>query len=123
MDTEIRQAFGQRVRTLRQERGFSLRKFALTIGADKSYLVDIEYGRKSPTLDTIWRISSGLDVTMSYLLLGVETQHGACDGRRGAPSQAFQRLSRAGSAARGVGADTKAAIDRESKGLAQTLSS
>lgn len=58
---------------LREERGFSLRKFALTIGADKSYLVDIEYGRKSPTLDTIWRIASGLDVTMSYLLYEVDS--------------------------------------------------
>ena len=48
MSSEIRQAFGRRVRELRVERGFSLRKFALTIGADKSFLVDIEYGRKSP---------------------------------------------------------------------------
>ena len=46
MGTEARQAFGRRVRELRVERGYSLRKFALTIGADKSYLVDIEYGRK-----------------------------------------------------------------------------
>ena len=53
MGTEVRQAFGRRVRELRVERGYPLRKFALTIGADKSYLVDIEYGRKSPTLDTI----------------------------------------------------------------------
>ena len=79
--SDIRQAFGQRVRALRKERGFSLRKFALTIGADKSYLVDIEYGRKSPTLDTVWRISSGLDVTMSYLLFEVDSHHGK-EGRK-----------------------------------------
>lgn len=79
MSAEIRQAFGRRVRELRLERGFSLRKFALTIGADKSYLVDIEYGRKSPTLDTIWRISRGLDVTMSYLLFEVDSARTGCE--------------------------------------------
>lgn len=79
MGTEVRQAFGRRVRELRIERGYSLRKFALTIGADKSYLVDIEYGRKSPTLDTIWRIASGLDVTMSYLLFEVDSPHVSCE--------------------------------------------
>ena len=79
MSSEIRQAFGRRVRELRVERGFSLRKFALTIGADKSFLVDIEYGRKSPTLDTIWRISRGLDVTMSYLLFEVDSKYVCCD--------------------------------------------
>lgn len=81
MSNEIRQAFGRRVRELRMERGFSLRKFALTIGADKSYLVDIEYGRKSPTLDTIWRISRGLDVTMSYLLFEVDSKYVSCDSK------------------------------------------
>ena len=79
MGTEVRQAFGRRVRELRVERGYSLRKFALTIGADKSYLVDIEYGRKSPTLDTIWRIASGLDVTMSYLLFEVDSPRVNCE--------------------------------------------
>ncbi|WP_342586918.1 helix-turn-helix domain-containing protein [Olsenella sp. An188] len=73
MSMETRQAFGRRVRALRTESGFSLRKFALAIGADKSYLVDVEYGRKSPTLDTVERIARGLDVSMSYLLEGVDT--------------------------------------------------
>ena len=79
MGTEARQAFGRRVRELRVERGYSLRKFALTTGADKSYLVDIEYGRKSPTLDTIWRIASGLDVAMSYLLFEVDSPRLSCE--------------------------------------------
>ena len=73
MSSEVRHAFGQRVRALRLERNFSLRQFALTIGINKSCLVDIEFGRKAPTLDTIERIAGGLDVTMSYLMLGIET--------------------------------------------------
>lgn len=73
MSIETRQAFGRRLRSLREEQGFSLRKFALTIGTDKSYLVDIEHGRKSPTLDTVERISRGLGVSMSFLLMGVDS--------------------------------------------------
>ena len=60
MSSEVRHAFGQRVRALRLERNFSLRQFALTIGINKSFLVDIEFGRKAPTLDTIERIAGGL---------------------------------------------------------------
>lgn len=73
MSIETRQAFGRRLRSLREGQGYSLRKFALTIGADKSYLVDIEHGRKSPTLDTVERISRGLGVSMSFLLMGVDS--------------------------------------------------
>ena len=85
MSAEVRQAFGNRVRSLRRERDISLRKFADTIGMDKSYLSSIELGRKSPTLDTIERIASGLDVTMSFLLFEVETRRTACsyDGTSG----------------------------------------
>lgn len=44
-----------------------------SIGTNKSYLVDVEYGRKSPTLDTIERIARGLDVTISYLVKDIDT--------------------------------------------------
>lgn len=73
MSSTTRHAFGKRVRSLRTESGFSLRKFALTIGVDKSFLVDIEYGRVSPTLDTIERIASGLDMDLASLFWGVGT--------------------------------------------------
>lgn len=71
MSSETRQEFGRRVRALRETRGFSLRQFALTIGINKSFLVDVEHGRKSPTLDTIERISNGLGVPISHLMIGV----------------------------------------------------
>lgn len=71
MSTETRQEFGRRVRTLRESKGFSLRQFALTIGINKSFLVEIEYGRKAPTLDTMEKIAWGLGVPISYLLFGV----------------------------------------------------
>lgn len=60
---------------LRKERSLSLRQFALSIRTDKTFLSNIENGRQSPTLDTIERIASGLDVTMSFLLYGVEEEN------------------------------------------------
>lgn len=80
MSEGTRQAFGRRVRALREQRGISLRKFALTVGINKSFLVDIEYGRRSPTLDTMEKIAGGLGVSLSYLLRGV--------GPEGAPRDA-----------------------------------
>ena len=74
MSMEVRQAFGRRVRYLREERKLSLRQFAATIDMDKSFLSNIEHGRKSPSLDTIERIAGGLDVTMSYLMFEIDSK-------------------------------------------------
>ena len=41
---------------------------------DKSFLSNIEHGRKSPSLDTIERIAGGLDVTMSYLMFEIDSK-------------------------------------------------
>lgn len=71
MEGEIRVAFGMRVRMLRKERNVSLRQFALMIGIDKGFLVDVELGRKSPTLDTIAKIAAGLDMSLGELLEGI----------------------------------------------------
>ena len=74
MSSEMRRVFGKRVRCMRQRRGISLRGFALMIGIDKGFLVDIEYGRKSPTLDTIEKIASGLGVKTSDLFIDIEDE-------------------------------------------------
>ena len=66
-----RQQLGMRVRKLRRGQNLSLRKFADMIGISKDYLVDIEFGRKSPTLDTLVKISWGFGITLSDLLEGV----------------------------------------------------
>ena len=71
MEGEIRAAFGMRVGSLRKERNVSLRQFALMIGIDKGFLVDVELGRKSPTLDTIAKIAAGLDMSLRELFEGI----------------------------------------------------
>ena len=73
MSESTRQAFGKRVRGLRQEREISLRRFALMIGRDKGFLLDVEYGRKSPSLDTIEKIAAGFGMTISDLCQDIDT--------------------------------------------------
>jgi len=43
------------------------------IGIDKGFLLDIEHGRKSPTLDTIEKIAGGFGMTISDLCQGIDT--------------------------------------------------
>ena len=54
------QAFGQRVRELRKERGYSQEQFADLAGLDRSYMGHIERGEKNITLLKIYQISNAL---------------------------------------------------------------
>lgn len=71
MENQTRQQLGARIRTLREARGISLRGFAVSIGADKTYLSDVERGRRSPTVDMAGRIAHGLGLTLSELFEGI----------------------------------------------------
>ena len=53
---------GNRIRTLRQENGFSQEKFALNIGMDRTYFASVEAG-----IVNIKKIADGLGVTLSEL--------------------------------------------------------
>jgi transcriptional regulator with XRE-family HTH domain len=67
-NTAYRRAFGQRLRQLRDERGFSQEGLALESGIARSYLGGIERGEKNPALDHIVRLSTTLDVQPSELM-------------------------------------------------------
>ncbi len=59
---------GQRIRTLRQERGMSLGDLERASGVTKGYLSQLERGNASnPSLDAIKKISRGLDAPLSAL--------------------------------------------------------
>lgn len=59
---------GMTVRQIRLERGFTLQALADESGISKSYLGDIEKGRKNPTTDVIEAIAQALDVPARQLL-------------------------------------------------------
>jgi transcriptional regulator with XRE-family HTH domain len=59
---------GLTVRRLRTDRGFTLQALADESGVSKSYLGDIEKGRKNPTTDVIEAIAMALGVPARELL-------------------------------------------------------
>lgn len=58
---------GQRIRKEREAQGISLRRFALMIGVGRTYLVDVENGRRNIGIENLCRIADGLGIRVSEL--------------------------------------------------------
>lgn len=63
-----RKAFGARVRELRKEIGLSQEGLAHEAGLDRSYMGQVERGKRNITLDNIYRIAEALGVEAGSLL-------------------------------------------------------
>lgn len=63
--------FGDRVRTLRQERGWSQEGFAAECGLDRTYIGGIERGERNLALRNIERIAKTLKVSLAELMKGL----------------------------------------------------
>jgi transcriptional regulator with XRE-family HTH domain len=59
---------GIKVKYLRKENGYSLRKFGKICNLSHSYINDIESGRTNPSIQTLQIIADKLNTNMSYLL-------------------------------------------------------
>lgn len=59
--------FGERVRELRKERGFSQEGFAAACGFDRTYISGIERGRRNPSLSAIEILAKALNVSVAEL--------------------------------------------------------
>ncbi len=62
-----RVAFGQRLRALRTDRGWSQEEFAHRADLDRTYVSGVERGVRNPTLDVITRFANTLDVEVADL--------------------------------------------------------
>lgn len=58
----------QALRSLRQQRGWSLDQAARQTGVSKAMLGQIERGESSPTIATLWKIADGFHASISYFL-------------------------------------------------------
>lgn len=65
--TPFKRKLGLRIAQIRVEQGLSQRKLSMTIGLDRATLNRIEQGSGNPTIDTLQRIASGLDVPIESL--------------------------------------------------------
>lgn len=67
------QVFGLRIKTLRRQANMSQLTLALMVGVSTRYLSDIECGRRNLTLRVIVKLAEGLDVSLSELFDGVDS--------------------------------------------------
>ena len=65
---ELKILFTKRLRDRRAELGMTQKSLAILIDAHQPYIVDLEKGRKHPTLDTLAKLSEALTVPPDYFL-------------------------------------------------------
>lgn len=64
----ITQKFGQAVRTRRSELGISQEELAARAGLHRTYIADVERGKRNVSLINIERIANALNVSIPMLL-------------------------------------------------------
>lgn len=70
-ESEAQMQLGERVRRLREQRGWSQEGFAHEGGLGRSFAGAIERGEKDIRLSTLIKLAKALGVTLSQLLKGI----------------------------------------------------
>ncbi|KAA0134452.1 helix-turn-helix transcriptional regulator [Gimesia chilikensis] len=68
---DILKRFGERVRELRKEQGYSQENFAYACELDRTYVGGIERGERNVALRNIERIAATLGISVAELMEGV----------------------------------------------------
>lgn len=63
---------GERVKTVREQRGLSIQDIAQRTGLDAHTLVEIEQGAMAPPLGTVIKLAKALEMKMGYFISGGE---------------------------------------------------
>lgn len=66
--TDFNKIIGNNLKNIRKQRRLSLDKVAEITGVSKTNLALIEKGTSSPSINTLWKIASGLNVSFSYFM-------------------------------------------------------
>ena len=64
--------FGNELRKAREEANLTQEQLAFSADLDRTYISRMEHNKKSPTLDTLFRISDALGISASTLIARVE---------------------------------------------------
>ena len=67
----MKEKFTERIKYLREEKGISQEKFALSIGMNRTYFASVEAGKRNISIVNIEKIAHGLDVSLSELFQGL----------------------------------------------------
>lgn len=68
---EAKAIFGENVRRIRKEAGVSQEQLAFDAGVAKSYMSEVETGRRNPTIEMIGRLAKALNVSAAKLVEGI----------------------------------------------------
>lgn len=72
MSRNIQEAFGKTVRELRQKMGISQENFADICDLHRTYISDVELGKRNISIENIQRVADALNMTMEELFKEVE---------------------------------------------------
>jgi transcriptional regulator with XRE-family HTH domain len=70
-NSEVLKKFGQRIRDLRKEKGFSQESFAYRCELDRTYIGSIERGERNISLKNIEVIAKALEISIAELMKGL----------------------------------------------------
>lgn len=70
-----KQYLAKTLKKIRNDKGFSLDTTAGLTGVSKAMLGQIERGESSPTISTLWRIATGLDVSLTTFIEPAPTSY------------------------------------------------
>ena len=73
MKSEILIKYGQAVRKIRLEKGISQEMLADLSGLHRTYMSDVELGKRNVSLENMDRIASALDVSISEIFKQIES--------------------------------------------------
>ena len=76
MQTDVLFLFGQTIRSLRQEKNISQEEFADMCGLHRTYISDVELGKRNVSLENIERMANALDITLPKLFERVVSNAG-----------------------------------------------
>ena len=76
MQEEIRVAYGKAVRAIRQDKTISQEELGDLCGLHRTYISDIELGKRNVSLENIDKIAHALQVKKSELFIEVEQYEG-----------------------------------------------
>jgi transcriptional regulator with XRE-family HTH domain len=74
--------FGSTLRALRTARGVSQETFAFECGLNRQFISILELGDQSPSLDTVFKLAAGLDMTAAALVADIEARMQAAAVRK-----------------------------------------
>lgn len=73
---DIKKKVGERIRQLRKEKGLSQEGLANEAGVDRTYMTDVENGRRNISIEVLAKIISALDITEHIFFSSKEFNNG-----------------------------------------------